>query len=175
MGALFLIDSCRFSRYFSGRHSSMAQSTEFRNSTLPQTQAGALGGGLERTWEKIKPAILRILFWAYERGTWQYDLIVLAILAFIFLSPRSWFNDRPTLELTGLRHQQGFVEMGHGKQGWRYLVDARLVESFPATKPEDAIQIILSRQLHQPFTVVSIVPITDKSRVVLGYTVLVSR
>jgi hypothetical protein len=29
--------------------------------------------------------------------------------------------------------------------------------------------------LHQPFTVVSIVPITDKNKVVLGYTVLVSR
>ena len=153
----------------------MAQSTEFRNPTLPQTQTGSVGGGLERVWEKIKPGILRTVFWVYERGTWQYDLIVLAILAFIFLSPRTWFNDRPTLELTDLRHQQGFVEMGHGKQGWRYLVDARLVESSAATKPEDAIQIILSRQLHQPFTVVSIDPITDKNKVVLGYTVLVSR
>lgn len=153
----------------------MAQSTELRNPTLPQTQTGAMGGGLERVWEKIKPGILRTVFWAYERGTWQYDLIVLAILAFIFLSPRNWFNDRPTLELTDLRHQQGFVEMGHGKQGWRYLVDARLVESFATTKPEDAIQIVLSRQLHQPFTVVSIVPITDKNKVVLGYTVLVNR
>jgi hypothetical protein len=153
----------------------MAQSTEFRNSSLPQTHTGALDGGLERVWEKIKLGILRTAFWAYERGTWQYDLIVLAILAFIFLSPRNWFNDRPTLELTDLRHQQGFVEMGHGKQGWHYLVDARLVESFAATKPEDAIQIILSRQLRQPFTVVSIVPISDKNKVVLGYTVLVNR
>jgi hypothetical protein len=153
----------------------MAQSTEFRNSTLPQTQTGALEGGLERIWEKIKLGILRTVLWAYERGTWQYDLIVLAILAFIFLSPRNWFNDRPTLELTDLRHQHGFVEMGHGKQGLYYLVDARLVESFAATKPEEAIQIILSRQLRQPFTVVSIVPITDKNKVVLGYTVLVNR
>ena len=153
----------------------MAQGTEIRNHTLPQSHAGVLGGGLERVGEKIKLGILHTVFWAFERGTWQYDLMVLAILAFIFLSPRNWFNDRPTLELTDLRHQQGFVEMGHGKQGWRYLVDARLVESFAATKPEDAIQIILSRQLHQPFTVVSIVPITDKNKVVLGYTVLVNR
>ena len=153
----------------------MARSTEFRNPTLPQAQTGGLEGGFGRVWEKIKLGILRTVFWAYERGTWQYDLLVLAILAFIFLSPRGWFNDRPTLELTELRHQQGFVEMGHGKQGWRYLVDARLVESYTAAKPEDAIQIILSRQLHQPFTVISIVPITDKNKVVLGYTVLVSR
>jgi len=112
-----------------------------------------LNGGFERVWEKIKLGIHRTVFWAFERGTWQYDLMVLAILAFIFLTPRTWFNDRPTLELTDLRHQQGFVEMGHGKQGWRYLVDARLVESFTGTTPEDAIQTILSRQLHQPFTI----------------------
>ena len=153
----------------------MAQSTEFRNPSLPQARTGGLEGGIERVWEKIKLGILRTIFWAYERGTWQYDILVAAILAFIFLSPRGLFNDRPTLELTDLRNQQGFVEMGHGKQGWRYLVDARLVESFAATKPEDAIQIILSRQLHQPFTVISIVPITDKNKVVLGYTVLISR
>jgi len=175
MGTLFLFDSFRISHYFFGRCSFMAQSTEFRNPSLPQARTGGLEGGIERVWEKIKLGILRTIFWAYERGTWQYDILVAAILAFIFLSPRGLFNDRPTLELTDLRNQQGFVEMGHGKQGWRYLVDARLVESFAATKPEDAIQIILSRQLHQPFTVISIVPITDKNKVVLGYTVLVSR
>jgi hypothetical protein len=171
MGALLLIDS----RRILGRRSPMAQTTEIRNSSLPQSQANMLGGGLETVWEKIKHGIVRTAFWTFERGTWQYDLMVLAILAFIFLSPRSWFNDRPTLELTVLRHQQGFVEMGHDKQGGRYLVDARLVESFDPTKPEDAIQIILSRQLHQPFTIVSIVPITDKNKVVLGYTVLVKQ
>jgi hypothetical protein len=153
----------------------MAQSTEFGNASLPRAQTDASEGGLLRVWEKIKLGLRRTVFWAYERGTWQYDVLVLAILAFIFLSPRGWFNDRPTLELTDLRHQQGFVEMGHGKQGWRYLIDARLVESFAATKPEDAIQIILGRQLHQPFTVISIVPITDKNKVVLGYTVLVNK
>jgi len=153
----------------------MAQGTEIPNSSLPHAPEAALSGGLEGVWEKIKHAVARTVFWAYERGTWQYDLMVLAILAFIFLSPHNWFNDRPTLELTDLRHQQGFVEMGHGKQGWRYLVDARLVESFAAAKPEDAIQTILSRRLHQPFIILSIDPITDKNKVVLGYTVLVKR
>ena len=153
----------------------MAQNTESRGPASPPTQPGAEAGRPAGVSAMFKDGICRTVFWAYERGTWQYDLMVLAILAFIFLSPRNWFNDRPTLELTELRHQQGFVEMGHGKQGWRYLIDARLVESFAATKPEDAIQIILSRQLHQPFSVISIVPITDKNKVVLGYTVLVNK
>lgn len=33
----------------------------------------------------------RIIFWDYERGTWQYDLMCLLIVAFIFLSPKAWF------------------------------------------------------------------------------------
>ncbi len=34
----------------------------------------------------------KILFWTYPRGSWQYDLAVAAILAFIFLTPRSVFD-----------------------------------------------------------------------------------
>lgn len=37
-----------------------------------------------------------LLLWRYRRGAWQYDVIVALILAFIFLSPRSLFNDRPS-------------------------------------------------------------------------------
>lgn len=36
------------------------------------------------------------LLWRYRRGAWQYDVIVALILAFIFLSPRALFNDRPS-------------------------------------------------------------------------------
>lgn len=40
-------------------------------------------------------AIKRVLLWSYERGTWQYDVLCLVILAFVFLTPRSVF-DRST-------------------------------------------------------------------------------
>jgi len=153
----------------------MAPGTEVPDSSLPHAPDSALNGRFEAVWDKIKRGVVHTIFWVYERGSWQYDLMVIAILAFIFLTPRAWFNDRPTLELTDLRHQQGFVEMGHGKQGWRYLVDARLVESYAATEPENAIRAILSRQLQQPFTILSIDPVADKNKVVLGYTVLVNK
>ncbi len=35
----------------------------------------------------------RIILWNYERGTWQYDLFCLAIIAFIFLTPKTWFDN----------------------------------------------------------------------------------
>ena len=96
------------------------------------------------------------------------------LLAFVFLAPRTWFSDRPTLEMTDLRHQQGVVEMSRGKEGWRYLVDARLVESLEPLGAEDAIQEILSSRLQTPFIIKSIVPVKDKNNVTLGYTVLIA-
>ncbi|MDQ3821081.1 MAG: hypothetical protein M3362_25830 [Acidobacteriota bacterium] len=36
--------------------------------------------------------IKRLFFWGYARNTWQYDVLCAAILAFIFLTPRSWFD-----------------------------------------------------------------------------------
>ncbi len=33
------------------------------------------------------------LFWTYDRATWQYDLMVIAILAFVWITPPGWFGD----------------------------------------------------------------------------------
>jgi hypothetical protein len=35
----------------------------------------------------------RTLFWTYDRATWQYDLHVIAILAFVWGMPPDWLND----------------------------------------------------------------------------------
>jgi hypothetical protein len=32
-----------------------------------------------------------IINWSYGRGSWQYEILCLLILAFIFLTPKSWF------------------------------------------------------------------------------------
>jgi hypothetical protein len=129
---------------------------------------------LRKVGSRIELVVTRSIFWAYQRGSWQYDVIVIAILAFIFLSPRSWFNDRPTLQLTDLRHQQGIVEMGRVNKDVRYLVDARLVDSLNQ-KPEDAIPIILKQHLQKAFTVKSIDVVRDRHQVILGYTVMVEQ
>lgn len=48
----------------------------------------------------------KIWYWSYERGTWQYDVMVLAILGFIFLIPARIFDD--PAELPG--RQGAYVE-----------------------------------------------------------------
>ena len=33
----------------------------------------------------------KIIFWSYGRTTWQYDVLCVLILAFVFLTPKTWF------------------------------------------------------------------------------------
>jgi len=37
----------------------------------------------------------RFILWDYKRASWQYDVMVALILAFIFLTPRELFRDQP--------------------------------------------------------------------------------
>jgi hypothetical protein len=59
-----------------------------------------------REGRKSLPALVlwRAFFWTDERATWQYDLWVIAILAFTWLTPPAWINDPMT--------------SGHGMIGW---------------------------------------------------------
>jgi len=35
----------------------------------------------------------KILFWTYPRTSWQWDVLCVLILIFIFLTPKSWFEN----------------------------------------------------------------------------------
>jgi hypothetical protein len=48
----------------------------------------------------ILATLKKTLFWSYDRGSWQYDVMCVLILAFIFFVPNSVFTQRaasPTL------------------------------------------------------------------------------
>ena len=157
----------------------MAESTELQNRVRTAPEAPTDRGGGPGVWDKIKLVIRRSVFWSYERGSWQYDLIVAAILAFIFFSPRSWFQKAPTLGLSDLRHVEGIIEVSHQKvhqvEQWTYLVDARLVQSRPSQQPEEAVRDILREGLRKDYKIVSVTIIREKSGVVLGYKAVVTR
>ena len=46
-------------------------------------------------------AVWHALFWTFDRATWQYDLMVVAILAFVWITPPMWLAD-PTAHGLGL-------------------------------------------------------------------------
>jgi len=129
---------------------------------------------LAGVWPRIKSVVSHAIFWTYERGSWQYDVICAVILAFILLTPRAWFNDRPSLGLSDLRHRQGVIEIGRTRGGSQYLIDSRLVDSFAPLKPDDAVRSILHERLKRAVTIKSMEPVLDKNNVMLGYSVVVT-
>jgi len=40
----------------------------------------------------------KIAFWNYSRTSWQWDVLCVVILAFIFLTPKSWFASNPPVQ-----------------------------------------------------------------------------
>jgi hypothetical protein len=72
-------------------------------------------------WRTLKSFI----FWSYERGSVQYDVMVTLILLFVFFSPKLIeFNDHP---IEHNPHGTGVVVYPDGKGGLVYQVEARAV------------------------------------------------
>ena len=83
--------------------------------------AGAVAASflvMKRVFRTLKA----IFFWSYGRSTWQWDVLCVLILAFIFLTPKSWFQSS---ELSPFQtHQNGFALV-------RVLVDAQTLSAQP--------------------------------------------
>src|ERR1035437_5832818 len=64
----------------------------------------------------------RFILWDVPRASWQYDVIVAAILAFIFLTPRDWFRDQPRIP-----HASSIGLLASEKGMSVFFVDAQLL------------------------------------------------
>ena len=49
----------------------------------------------------LTTTLKKIFFWNYARNTWQWDLLCVVILIFIFLTPKSWFSTGERALATG--------------------------------------------------------------------------
>ena len=153
----------------------MAESTELRDHVAAPSSAPVVAGHGPGAWARFKLGVQRAVFWSYERGSWQYDIIVAVILAFIFLTPHSWFQRDPNLGMVDLRHVQGVVEIAHDKTRHTYVIDARLVQFRSSVQPAAAVQEILQERLGRPYRVVSVEPVHDQEGVILSYRAVVEQ
>lgn len=88
-------------------------------------------------------ALVRTIFWSYERGTWPYDVAVVLIVVFVLLSPRSWFHDRPQVDAAPQQAMVQFRNSDASRGVEVYRVNVKLVAgSGRIPEPE------LEHQLH---------------------------
>ncbi len=117
---------------------------------------------LGKLWGWLRP----VLFWSYRRGSWQYDLVVVAILAFIFLTPRSFFSDQPRLpkvrEVQTLNDELGTQV---------FLVESAAVGDKTGDEITVAVQDLLRRQTGHDLEIVETRPSMDAGGEVTGYLV----
>jgi len=129
-------------------------------------------------FRKLGAAIYRGLFWTYERGTWQYDVMVALILAFIFFTPRSWFNDQPNFQ-PGARQvaKAGVVLVSSSEHQKVYQLRAALIEAPPDATAEEnilkGVERILEEYTGKAVQITRIKPETDARGQVVSYAVWV--
>lgn len=69
--------------------------------------------------KSILSIIKKAFLWSYPRNTWQWDVLCVLILFFIFMTPKSWFaNSKPH---RAMGHQNGAFST--------VLVGAELIEN----------------------------------------------
>jgi hypothetical protein len=123
-------------------------------------------------WRTIRDYI----FWSYERGTIQYDVMVTLILLFVFFSPKLInFNDKPVEHNP---HRTGVVVVPDGQGGLIYQIEAAAVAGQVAGKDDNAIRSELLRIIEPISGEVSITKVEavrDGLGRVLSYKVWVAR
>lgn len=87
---------------------------------------------------------VRTTFWSYERGSWPYDVMVIAILVFVLLTPRSWFHDQPQTSAFADSNVKIVFEDAEN-QTQTYRIQATLL---PAPKRSSKATPELERELH---------------------------
>ena len=122
--------------------------------------------------------IVRVLFWSYERGTWQYDLAVAGIVLFVLFSPIViHYTDQPSV---GPPPAPALVELRTMAPGQiaTYRVDARLLAT-PVRTPElehDLHETVRKNVLdlnHGHFEILRIEPIHGEGDTIAYYDVSV--
>lgn len=104
----------------------------------------------------------RVIFWDFPRASWQYDVIVVVILAFIFLTPREIFRDQPKAQsIVLLPNDTAGVEVF-------YLEPKLLLETIEAERFQKAARM-LERRDGKKLQLYRLTPIFDSEKDIKGF------
>ncbi len=109
-------------------------------------------------------SLKRFIFWDYPRASWQYDLMVGLILAFIFLTPREIFRDQPKPKNVAL------VDTDH--DGSRFLVEPELLSGQDEATQRTTVEKLVHAQAGaRNRAIIRLEPIFDADKDIRGYLV----
>jgi hypothetical protein len=105
----------------------------------------------------------RFIFWDFPRASWQYDVMVALILAFVFAVPRDFFKDQPRPMSVSMLHDGSF------------LLDSQILNGVPEGPERDAkaARALLDSRYRNRGPVTSVDPVYDSEHQIIGYAVTV--
>ncbi len=119
---------------------------------------------------KVGRAIYRGVFWAHVRGSWQYDIMAILILAFIFLTPRQWFDDRPA---PATEPASGVVLLENSATHKVYQLRAALLDPLADRTLEQSALQVLRDYTGKALEITRIEPTRNSQGQVVSYAVWV--
>jgi hypothetical protein len=100
----------------------------------------------------------RFILWDFPRASWQYDVIVALILAFIFLTPRDWFRDQPRIPYA--------TNIGGGA----FFVNTQTLAGIPENQRVSRLTENLRAQVgNKKLVVIHVEPLLDSEGELQGY------
>jgi hypothetical protein len=103
-------------------------------------------------------AVKRFIWWDFARASWQYDVMVAIILAFIFLTPREWFRDQARIPNAS---SVAILAAEHGSDV--FYIDQELLAPIPENQRLPKLSEILTRRTGRKHNVTRIQPIYDEA------------
>jgi len=98
----------------------------------------------------------KVLFWSYERGSWQYDVMCVLILLFIFAFPNRFLHTAQTMDASVAYQEPIFVSREE-------------VGQFDPARMDEVIAERLSEKYGHTVTILRTEPHVDSSGNVTGY------
>ena len=101
--------------------------------------------------------IKRFILWDYPRGGWQYDLVVVSILSFIFLTPKELFKDQPIAS--------SIVMLPTDGEDHRFWIGRSMLDSIPENERIQKVGEMLHKKMEKKQTLYELTPIIEDNTI----------
>lgn len=112
----------------------------------------------------------RLLLWTFDRGSFQWDVMCILILAFLFLIPRQFFHDVPEfMRVSATESVQKTVDTRNGNMIFTVKLDTpRFLDTVEVRN--NAVEL-LQQSLGKPARPLRFQPIRDWTGRVIAYAI----